>query len=139
MKILFSLDREEKIDPNDALGDIIISSDDGEISVRSTYLDSWFSALIEGYDSLQKNQNIKIDIIEEPESITFERLFNKFKISYGKQHITFKKIEDFYQCLSITIKDFMQQFEQENIKLSSYPLFTEICHFQNHFKIKELI
>jgi len=139
MKILFSLDREEKIDPNDALGDIIISSNNQQISVHSTYLDSWFSALIDGYNSLQKHQNIKIDTIEEPESIIFERLFNGFKISYGKQHINFKKIDDLYQCLSITIKDFIQQFDQENIKLSSHPLFTKIYHFQNYLKIKELI
>jgi len=139
MKILFNLDREEKIDPNDALGDIIISSNNQQISVHSTYLDSWFSALIEGYNSLEKHQNITIDIIEEPDLITFQALINGFKIIYGTQQITFKIIDDFSECLKLAIKDFIQQFKQENIILSQYPMFAKITDFQDDLKVKEFI
>ena len=47
MKILFTLDQDEGVDPNDPIGDIIITNDQTRLSVESTYLDSWFDVLID--------------------------------------------------------------------------------------------
>lgn len=99
MNISFVLDREEKIDPNEALGDIIISNNKSQIAVISTYLDSWFDALINGYKNLEKHNKMTLEIVEEPELITFETNKNGFNISYGKQVIFFDNIQEFYLCL----------------------------------------
>jgi hypothetical protein len=45
MNISFILDLQEKIDPNEALGDIIISNNQSKIEVKFTYLDSWLIRL----------------------------------------------------------------------------------------------
>ncbi|MFM7574767.1 MAG: hypothetical protein ACKO4S_16795 [Snowella sp.] len=40
MKISFTLDQDEGIDPNDPIGDIVITNAQNRLSVESTYLDS---------------------------------------------------------------------------------------------------
>lgn len=129
MNISFILDREEKIDPNEALGDIIISNKQSEIEVKSTYLDSWFDVLIDGYRSLEKQDNIILEIAEEPELITFSSIQNGYKISYSNQLIVFEYIEDFYQSLLNSTENFIKEFEQENIFISHLPLFIKIKDF----------
>jgi len=130
MNISFILDREEAINPSEALGDIIITNNQSKIAVNSTYLDSWFAVLINGYESLAKNQQITLEIIEEPDLITFScTQENEFKISYGKQEVLFNNLEEFYQSLIISLREFIKQFAQENIKIHDYPLFTKINSF----------
>ncbi len=129
MNISFVLDREEKIDPNNTLGDIFISNNQSEIKVKSTYLDSWFDVLIDGYLSLEKQNNIILEIAEESELITFSLVQNGYKIIYGNQFIVLKDIEDFYQSLLNSTINFIIEFEQENILISHFPLFIKIKDF----------
>lgn len=129
MNISFILDRDEKIDPNNALGDIILSNNQSEIQVKSTYLDSWFDVLIDGYHSLEKQNNITLEIAEEPELITCSSVQNGYKISYGNQLIVFEDLADFYQSLLNSTENFIKEFEQENIFISDFPLFIKIKDF----------
>ena len=89
MNISFKLDRDEEIDPNDPLGDIRITDNHTLLSVESTYLDSWFDVLIDGYKSLKNQKKVALEIIEEPDAIIFEPVLRGFKLKYGKKELLF--------------------------------------------------
>ena len=137
MKILFELDRDEVIEPNDPLGDIRIGDGQNLLSVKSTYLDSWFDVLIDGYKSLKNHKKITLEIIEEPEVITFEPVLRGFKISYGKKELFFSDLNEFYQSLLTSTEDFQSQLEQEGENLSELPIFIKISHFIEQSTIKQ--
>jgi len=129
MQILFTLDPEDGIDPNDPLGDITLSDNQTTLSVESTYLDSWFDSLIKGFKSLQTNQKITLDLIEEPETLTFEPILDGFKISYGKQTLLFNTLNEFYQPLLLSAQQFLSQLDQNNNKTTTLPNLINIRHF----------
>ena len=129
MQILFTLDPEDGIDPNDPLGDITLSDNQTTLSVESTYLDSWFDSLIKGFKSLQTNQKITLDLIEEPETLTFEPILDGFKISYGKQTLLFNTLNEFYQPLLLSAQQFLSQLDQNNNKTTTVPNLINIRHF----------
>ena len=129
MQILFTLDPEDGIDPNDPLGDITLSDNQTTLSVESTYLDSWFDSLIKGFKSLQTNQKIILDLIEEPETLTFEPILDCFKISYGKQTLLFNTLNEFYQPLLLSAQQFLSQLDQNNNKTTTLPNLINIRHF----------
>ena len=137
MKILFTLDRDEGIDPNNPLGDIRIGDDQTLLSVKSTYLDSWFDVLIDGYKSLKNQKKVTLEIIEEPELITFEPVLRGFKIRYGKIELFFNDLNEFYQSLLTSTQDFLSQLEQEKENLSELPIFMKIYHFIAQATIKQ--
>ncbi len=118
MNISFKLDRDEEIDPNDPLGDIRITDNHTLLSVESTYLDSWFDVLIDGYKSLKNHKKVTLEIWEEPEVITFEPVLRGFKISYEKKELFFSDLNEFYQSLLTSTQDFLSQLEQEGVNFS---------------------
>ena len=129
MKILFTLDQDEGIDPNDPIGDIVITNAQTRLSVESTYLDSWFNVLIDGYKSLQNQNKITLEIVEEPDVITFETVLNVFKVSYGKQKLFFSDLNEFYQSLLTSAKELLFQLDQSQENLSNFPLLIKIYNF----------
>ena len=129
MKILFALDQDEGIDPNDPIGDIVITNAQTRLSVESTYLDSWFDVLIDGYKSLQNQNKITLEIVEEPDVITFETVLNGFKVSYGKQKLLFSDLNEFYQSLLTSAKELLFQLDQSQENLSNFPLLIKIHDF----------
>ena len=129
MKISFTLDQDEGIDPNDPIGDIVITNAQTRLSVESTYLDSWFDVLIDGYKSLQNQNKITLEIVEEPDVITFETVLNGFKVSYGKQKLFFNDLNEFYQSLLISAKELLFQLDQSQENLSNFPLLIKIHNF----------
>lgn len=129
MKISFTLDQDEEIDPNDPIGDILITNDRTQLSVESTYLDSWFDVLIDGYKSLQNQNKITLEIVEEPDVITFETVLKGFKVSYGKQELFFSDLNEFYQSLLTSVKELLFQLDQTQENLSNFPLPIKIHNF----------
>jgi hypothetical protein len=129
MKISFALDQDEGIDPNDPIGDIVITNAQNRLSVESTYLDSWFDVLIDGYKSLQNQNTITLEIVEEPDVITFETVLNGFKVSYGKQKLFFSDLNEFYQSLLTSAKELLFQLDQAQENLSNFPLLIKIHDF----------
>jgi signal transduction histidine kinase len=129
MKISFTLDQDEGIDPNDPIGDIVITNAQTRLSVESTYLDSWFDVLIDGYKSLQNKNKITLEIVEEPDVITFETVLNGFKVSYGKQKLFFSDLNEFYQSLLTSAKELLFQLDQSQENLSIFPLLIKIYNF----------
>lgn len=129
MKISFTLDQDEGIDPNDPIGDILLTDGNIVLSVESTYLDSWFDVLIDGYKSLQNKNKVTLEIVEEPEVITFEPVLEGFKISYGKQELFFSSLNEFYQSLLTSAKELLFQLHPDQENLTNFPLLTKIRHF----------
>jgi hypothetical protein len=138
MKILFILDQDEGIDPHDPVGDIIITNGHSKLSVESTYLDSWFDILIDGYQSLKNDQKNTLEILEEPDLITFEPVLDGFKISYGKQELFFKNLNEFYQSLLTSAQEFLRQLNQDQDKPSKSSLLNKIANFIQQANLKEL-
>jgi hypothetical protein len=129
MKISFTLDQDEGIDPNDPIGDIVITNAQTRLSVESTYLDSWFDVLIDGYKSLQNQNKITLEIVEEPDVITFETVLNGFNVSYGKQKLFFSDLNEFYQSLLTSAKELLFQLDQSQENFSNFPLLIKIYNF----------
>jgi len=82
MQIVWRLDVEEPIDPENLLGDITLTDGQMSLGERDTYLDSWLDALIIGLKAVQAGQRVGIDIPEEPEPLVFEPLGKRVRISY---------------------------------------------------------
>ena len=116
MKILFTLDSSDGIDPKDPIGDITITDEQTLLSIESTYLDSWFETLIDGFKSLKINQKITLEIMEEPESITFEPISQGFKISYRKRVLFLSNLNEFLQPLLLSAQEFLALLDQNEIK-----------------------
>ena len=130
IKIRFILDHDQGIDPNEPVGDIIISNAHSKLSDKSTYLDSWFDVLIDGYQALKSNKKLTLEILEEPNLITFEPILNGFKITYGKQKLSFNSLKEFDQSLLTSAQEFLRQLEQDN--LSNFFLLNKIANFTDN-------
>ena len=137
MNISFKLDRDEEIDPNDPLGDIRIRHNQTLLSVQSTYLDSWFDVLIDGYKSLKNQKKVALEIIEEPEVIIFKPISRGFRIKYGTKELLFDDLNEFYQSLLTSTQDFLYQLEQESENLSELPIIIKIRQFVEQSTIKQ--
>ncbi len=137
MNISFKLDRDERINPNDPLGDIQITDNHTLLSVEATYLDSWFDVLIDGYKSLKTQKKVALEIIEEPEVIIFEPVLRGFKIKYGKKELLFDDLNDFYQSLLTSTQDFLFQLEQESENLPELPIIIKIRQFIKQSTVKQ--
>ena len=137
MKILFRLDQDEGIDPNDPIGDIMIRNDRTLLSIKSTYLDSWFDVLIDGYKSLLNQKEVTLELVEEPETITFKPVLKGFKFSYGKQELFFSDLSEFHQCLLTSTQDFLAQLEQDEENLFNLPNLIKIYHFSQQAAMKK--
>ncbi len=129
MKIFFTLDQTGGVDLNDPIGNIMITDGQTLLLIESTYLDSWFDVLMDGFKSLYKKNKITLEIVEEPEMITFEPVLDGFKISYRKQALFFRNLNDFYQSLLIAAKEFLFQLHQDQENSSNLPILTKIHHF----------
>ena len=129
IKIRFILDHDQGID-NEPVGDIIISNAHSKLSDKSTYLDSWFDVLIDGYQALKSNKKLTLEILEEPNPITFEPILNGFKITYGKQKLSFNSLKEFDQSLLTSAQEFLRQLEQDN--LSNFFLLNKIANFTDN-------
>lgn len=129
MNILFALDPADGIDPDDPIGDITLTNGQTTLSIESTYLDSWFETLINGFKSLQINQKITLEIPEEPELIIFEPIVEGFKISYGKKALFFQSLNEFLQPLLLAAQEFLAQLDQNSRQKDSFPNLVNLRQF----------
>lgn len=99
MKIEWVFDREEPIDLENLLGDLSVSDADSTITVQSTYIDSWFVALIRGLRILQDGRSGSVEILEEPSPLVFELSEGKVWISYEHKRICAESLHEFQRSL----------------------------------------
>ncbi|MFB2875596.1 hypothetical protein [Floridanema aerugineum] len=114
MQIAITLDKSEKIDPIDPIGDITITNNTTTITEKSTYLDSWFDALITGLKAVKQGKNIAVEIVEEPEPIVFEPWQEGMRISYRDKYILISHISEFATALKIAANDFLNKLDYQS-------------------------
>ncbi|MFB2920383.1 hypothetical protein [Aerosakkonema funiforme] len=113
MQIAITLDESQKIDPIDPIGDITITNDTTTITEKSTYLDSWFDALITGLKAVKQGKNIAVEIVEEPAPIVFEPWEKGMRISYRDKYISISQISEFTTALKIAANDFLNKLDSQ--------------------------
>jgi len=111
IRIYWQLDEEGGIEPLDPIGEITIANGRTKIQEKFTYLDSWFDALITGIEALKKSQKVAVEIVEEPETITFEPASNGWRLSYGKEWIEFSNIDEFIEAVKLAAAEFLLKVE----------------------------
>jgi len=131
MKIVVNLDESETIDPIDPIGDITITDELTIITEKSTYLDSWFDALITGLETVKQGKNIAVEIVEEPEPIVFESWGEGMRISYGNCTLSISQVSEFTEALKLTAKEFLNKFDRQG-EFDSNNLFNVIRDFVNN-------
>lgn len=114
MQIAITIDVSENIDPIDPIGDITITDGTTNITEKSTYLDSWFDALITGLKAVKQGKNITFEIVEEPEPIVFEPWEKGMRISYGDRSISISQISEFTTALKIAANQFLNKFDSQS-------------------------
>ena len=130
MQIAITLDESEKIDPIDPIGDITIINNTTIITEKSTYLDSWFDALITGLKAVKQGKNIAVELVEEPEPIVFEPWEEGMRISYRDKYISISQISEFATALKIAGNDFINKFDSQ-AEFGSNDLLQVIRDFVN--------
>ena len=131
MQIAINLDESEKIDPIDPIGDITIINNTTTITEKSTYLDSWFDALITGLKAVKQGKDITVEIVEEPEPIVFEPWEEGMRISYRDKYISISQISEFTTALKIAANDFLNKLDSQ-VEFDSNDLLQVIRHFVNN-------
>jgi len=101
MEIQFFLDKKESATSSELLGEIRLSDGRNTISERLTYIDSWLEALEEGAKSLRDKNTASIDLIEEPDPLTFQKRDDYIKLSYGNMFIFVNTVDEI--CSSVQI------------------------------------
>lgn len=117
MKIIWSLDRSEPLDAADILGNIALTDENNvTIKCKDTFIDSWFSVLMEGLISLSNGESIKIQIPEEPYPLIFRYAKNNTSIQYADSTITLNNIDRAIK----DIKKEMKRLDGEYIGQTGY-------------------
>lgn len=135
MKIEWKLDEEGGIDPIDPVGDIVISDGDRTIQEESTYLDSWFDALITGAKNITSVNSLVIDIAEEPQALRLERVSLGLQIYYKDKKIWVAELDEFIKTLKQAATSFVLRFNKKEIEKNE--LLDKIRDFVD-FKQKQI-
>jgi hypothetical protein len=112
MKIEWLLAEEEPIDPENLLGEIILTEGEATILERNTYVDSWLEALITGVNAVQKGKRVTVEILEEPNPLVFEPLNGGMRLSYQNTVIIIDKIENFIRGLRLAAHDLLMKLDK---------------------------
>lgn len=83
----------------DLLGDIYLSDGRNTISEALTYFDSWLDALKKGALSLADQNQVSIDLIEEPDPLIFEKRDGYIVLTYGNSFIFVKNAEEILEAI----------------------------------------
>ncbi|NET59870.1 MAG: hypothetical protein F6K47_28095 [Symploca sp. SIO2E6] len=115
MKIEWTLDEEEGIDPTDPVGNLILSDGKTTIQLESTYLDSWFEAFITGIKEITAGNSTTVEIAEEPDLLMFKYSKSGIIISYQNQDIFVKNTDELLLVLRESAKKFIEKLDKVKI------------------------
>lgn len=109
MKIEWILHNPDESDPEDPVGDILITNSENFIEERDTYIDSWLEVLIAALRSAERGQPADLDIWEEPEQLTVQIQDSGLKLSYRDGGVFIPSTDEFYRELRAAIYRFLDQ------------------------------
>lgn len=115
MEVIVTLDYEEPLDPEGALGHIKIVGDAGEvIRDNNVYVDDWLVALVEGAQALSRGEREHVsDIQSEPHPLTFRSSGQGFSISYADAEVSGGDLGSFQLHLKDVIRRVTGEFGDE--------------------------
>ncbi len=113
MRIDISLESEGPLNPEEALGHISITGDDGaEIQSRNIWVDDWLAALLEGVQALSRGQGrYAADIVTESYPLIFKSSGQSFSISFAGATVTGYDFGKFQLHLKTIIRRVLDEFE----------------------------
>lgn len=95
----------------DPLGKLVISDGDSEISIDTTYLDSWLAALIDGLQQLSATGHVRVDT-EEPKPIEIDVVpEGHLLISYKGKQVVAEGLKELELALRAAVSDFLAGIE----------------------------
>jgi hypothetical protein len=113
----WELDLEDSLDPYDPLGEISIKGDEGGIKERCTFLDNFFEAIVNGFQQVDTDKTIRIDLGIEPDDIVFKLEFGRLNITYGEQSVTILDVQKFAADLQECVKNLVASIDEATNKL----------------------
>lgn len=117
MKILWTLEEPNNVDPDDLLGNIYLQHNEQEIRYDCTYLNNWFDGLIEGYLKLKTGEiHIEVDLIVEPNLLALEKIGeNGIVISYEGKSLPPCGLNAFFEALYNASWELIQLLDKKAI------------------------
>ena len=109
MKIEWRLDMDEALEPENLVGDILLSDAQTSLGERDTYIDSWLDGLTTGLKAVQAGQRVQVDIPEEPASLVFEPVGKGIRIAYRATVIHVESVEELQRAVCIAAQALLQQ------------------------------
>lgn len=133
MKISWTLDLEDgPVDPDDLLGMISLEHNGLIITDETTYLDSWFKGIIQGYQQLLTGkERVEVDLIDEPDLLLFEMHADGVRISYHLSYIESVSLPDFYRALTDAITELVAIIEMGAIN-RDFTMIQPLMEFIGH-------
>jgi hypothetical protein len=107
LKIKSSFDEELGPGGMDPLGRFVISDEKSTISIDTTYLDSWFSALIDALQRLRTRNHVTVET-EEPNTLEIEKAPDGgITFSYQGQSVAAKNTREAELALRAAVSPFL--------------------------------
>lgn len=107
MRIKILLEPIDKEDPLaiDPVGTITLESGEDVLSEPYVYLDSWLKALEKGSAQMSTTYKADIDLIEERDPLTFERIDGCIRISYKDKSVIVNNTEEIRIAVADAFKE----------------------------------
>jgi len=88
MNVQYTLDYEDGIDPTDPLGDLKITDDSGgSLLIEETFIDVWLLSFLNSILNIKPDENLKIEVLEEPYFISVTEKDGTLVFNYNDQVI----------------------------------------------------
>jgi hypothetical protein len=112
MHIIVHLDKEEPLDPSEALANVELLGDYGDaILDLDVWVDDWLLALMEGAQALDQGKaNYTAQIITETHPLVFGSIGQEFTITYDQSRIKVDSLSQFHQELKLAINSAIEEF-----------------------------
>jgi len=108
MEIAFSFDDNE-VNVDEPLGSVTITEGIERLCAQTVYLDSFFAALVKAYAEAGPGQ-ASVEIEEEGEAITVERIGKGLTISWCQQNVHLASAKEFGHALKKTCTVLLSSF-----------------------------
>jgi len=130
MRIQWTIDSEEPLDPVDPLGSLTFEDELGHsFSAVSIYLDDWFDALLNGIEQIECGKiDVQVSLLTEPDVIQFSEHQAICSISYKGKVVSVGNIVDFKNELRSQIRSVMAVFQRDS-NLSDYANWLNAVNF----------
>ena len=115
MQIIFTLDTEDGLDPNEPLGTFqLIGEDRSKIEDELVFLDSIFLSLGIGLIEIEKALSFSSDIFDEPNPFNFRKVSNEYEIENMDQKVIFSSLKQARKELVQKIFDLKSAYFKPN-------------------------